>query len=159
MRERYEVVSDFAAYSGQNITLGNDMQVDQIQEYDNTNLVMQFVVGTSVSDSSNNGDMPSTLNSAIAWPETRTTIDHRFEFQQGGEAQWTINGVDFGDVNNRILAKPPQGAVELWQLVHAGGPAVTCSHPPRQPSSHQPYRWLSWRLALRKRRPQRHSPP
>jgi bilirubin oxidase len=37
----------------------------------------------------------------------------------GGE--WKINGVTFNDINNRILAKPPRGTVELWKLVNMGG--------------------------------------
>ena len=128
MGERYEVVVDFAAYAGQNITLGNNMQVEQIEEFDNTNKVMMFVVGNSVSDSSNNGAVPSTLNGAIAWPTPRDTVDHTFSFQQGGDAQWTINGIAFSDVNNRVLAKPPQGAVELWELRHESGPSVHPVH-------------------------------
>lgn len=126
--ERYEIVIDFSPYAGKNITLGNDMQQQQIQEFANTNSVMKFVVGNSVSDSSNNGAVPSTLNPHIQWPAQRTTVDHTFNFQMGGESTWTINGVDFNDVNNRILARPPQGTVELWELHHTGGPAVHPVH-------------------------------
>ncbi|TKA76754.1 hypothetical protein B0A55_03642 [Friedmanniomyces simplex] len=128
MGERYEVVIDFSKYAGQKILLGNNMQQAQIQEYSNTNKVMQFNVGTSVSDSSNNGDVPSTLNGNIQWPAQRTTVDHTFNFQMGGESTWTINGVDFSDVNNRILARPTQGSVQLWELHHTGGPAVHPVH-------------------------------
>lgn len=128
MGERYEVVVDFAAYAGQNITLKNSMQVPQIDEFENTDKVMMFAVGKTVSDSSNNGAVPSTLNGDIPWPTQRTTVDHTFEFQMGGDAQWTINGIAFSDINNRILAKPPQGATELWELRHAGGPAVHPVH-------------------------------
>ena len=35
--------------------------------------------------------------------------------------EWTINGVTFADVNSRILAKPPRGKVELWQLENSSG--------------------------------------
>jgi bilirubin oxidase len=128
MGERYEVVVDFSSYAGKNISLNNNMQQQQINEYDNTDQVMRFVVGNSVSDSSNNGAVPSTLNGNIQWPAERTTVDHTFNFQMGGEAMWTINGVDFSDVNNRILARPPQGTVELWELHHTGGPAVHPVH-------------------------------
>jgi bilirubin oxidase len=34
---------------------------------------------------------------------------------------WTINGVAFGDVQNRILAKPKRGSVELWELQNNSG--------------------------------------
>lgn len=128
MGERYEVVIDFANYAGKNITLGNKMAQAQIAQYSNTDKVMMFVVGNSVSDSTNNGAVPSTLNGDIQWPAQRTTVDHTFNFQMGGEDTWTINGVDFNDVNNRILARPPQGTVELWELHHTGGPAVHPVH-------------------------------
>ncbi|KAK0842126.1 hypothetical protein LTS02_016602 [Friedmanniomyces endolithicus] len=128
MGERYEVVIDFSMYAGKNITLGNNMQQAQIQELANTNKVMQFNVGSTVSDNSNNGAVPSTLNGNIQWPAQRTTVDHTFNFQMGGESTWTINGVDFSDVNNRILARPTQGSVQLWELHHTGGPAVHPVH-------------------------------
>ena len=120
MGERYEIVIDFANYAGQNITLGNNMQQQQIVEYDNTDKIMRFVVGESVSDWSNNGDVPSTLNPNIQWPAARTTVDHTFNFQMGGEDTWTINGITFNDPNNRVLARPPQGTVELWEVHHTG---------------------------------------
>ena len=128
MGERYEVVIDFAQYAGKNITLGNNMQQQQINEFTNTDKVMMFVVGNSVSDSSNNGAVPGTLNGNIAWPEHKDTVDHTFNFQMGGDNTWTINGVDFYDVNNRVLARPPQGTVELWEVHHTGGPAVHPVH-------------------------------
>ncbi|KAK3112566.1 hypothetical protein LTR53_011038 [Teratosphaeriaceae sp. CCFEE 6253] len=128
MGERYEVVVDFSKYAGKKILLGNNMQQAQIQEYANTNKVMQFNVGSKVSDSSNNGAVPSTLNGNIQWPATRTTVDHTFNFQMGGQSTWTINGIDFNDVNNRVLARPQQGSVQLWELRHTGGPAVHPVH-------------------------------
>jgi bilirubin oxidase len=76
--ERYEVVIDFGKYAGQNITLGNKMQQQQIQEYENTDKVMRFVVGNDVSNHDNNGDVPSVLNPDIQWPAKRTTVDHVF---------------------------------------------------------------------------------
>jgi len=128
MGERYEVVFDFSAYAGQNVTLMNGLQQDQVQQYENTDKVMRFVVGSSVSDKSNNGAVPSKLSNNINWPAQKTTVDHTFNFQLGGENTWTINGVTFDDVNNRVLARPPQGTVELWELHHSGGPAVHPVH-------------------------------
>ena len=40
-------------------------------------------------------------------------------FHSGG--QWTINGATFDNVNNRVLAKPPRGSVQLWKLVNKSG--------------------------------------
>ena len=128
MGERYEVVFDFSQHAGQNITLGNNLQQEHIAEYHSTDSLMRFVVSNSVQDPSNNGAVPSTLNANIQWPAQRTTVDHTFNFQMGGESTWTINGVDFNDVNNRVLARPPQGTVQLWELRHTGGPAVHPVH-------------------------------
>lgn len=128
MGERYEVVIDFSPYAGKNITLKNNMQQVQINEYSNTDKVMRFMVGDSVSDDTANGDVPATLNDNIDWPAERSEVDHTFNFQMGGDDTWTINGVSFNDVNNRVLARPPQGTVELWELHHTGGPAVHPVH-------------------------------
>lgn len=51
--ERYEIVIDFSGHEGQNITLANKMQNPMINEYENTDKVMQFNVGGDVSESSN----------------------------------------------------------------------------------------------------------
>jgi FtsP/CotA-like multicopper oxidase with cupredoxin domain len=128
MGERYEVVFDFSAYAGQNITLMNNLSDSLARQFDNTDKVMRFIVGKTVSDSSNNGAVPSRLNGNINWPAQRTKVDHTFNFQFGGQDTWTINGVTFDDVNNRVLARPPQGTVELWELRHSGGPAVHPVH-------------------------------
>lgn len=128
MGERYEIVVDFAAYKGQNITLKNGMQQGQINEFGNTDKVMLFVVGDAVSDSTNNGDVPGTLNPNIQWPAPRSVVDHKFNFQMGGDDTWTINGIGFDNINNRVLARPPQGTVELWEVRHTGGPAVHPVH-------------------------------
>jgi bilirubin oxidase len=42
------------------------------------------------------------------------------------QGEWKINGVTFNDINNRILARPPRGTVELWKLVNKSG---AWSHP------------------------------
>ena len=125
--ERYEVVVDFSAYSGQNVTFKNNLQIPLIEEYDNTDKIMMFSVGNTVTDSSNNDAIPSTLNANIDWPKGSEAVDHVFEFQQSGD-QWLINGVSFMDVNSRILAKPQMGDTELWELRHTGGPSIHPVH-------------------------------
>jgi FtsP/CotA-like multicopper oxidase with cupredoxin domain len=80
MGERYEVVIDFSSYAGQNITLKNK-GVPTITNFANTDKVMQFNVGNSVSDSSNNGAVPDTLNPNINWPTPKTSVDYTFQFQ------------------------------------------------------------------------------
>ena len=129
MGERYEVVIDFAGYGGQNITLKNGLQIEHINDFENTDLVMQFNVGDSVSDDSNNGDVPGTLNPNVLWPEPSNEVSQTFDFQQGGGgADWTINGIPFSDVNNRLLASPELGSTELWEVRHTGGPAIHPVH-------------------------------
>ena len=126
MAERYEVIMDFAPYKNSNITLANDFKNQEgLPQYPNTDKVMRFVVGDWVSSDENNGDIPETLNANINFPDSSVTeLDHVFNFQQGGDAKWTINGYDFDDVNNRILAAPKQGSVELWEMHHGSGPGA-----------------------------------
>lgn len=82
MAERYEIVVDFSPYSGQNLTMKNTFTQYGIPAYANTDLIMSFVVGETVSDWSSN-EVPSTLNTNIAWPVDKTEIDHTFRFQLG----------------------------------------------------------------------------
>jgi len=129
--ERFEIVFDFSPYAGQNVTMGNAMgtgPLQQITSYQNTDKVMQFVVGHSVSDNSNNGDVPGTLNANIPWPASTTQVSQTFNFENGGDARWTINGIDYDDVNNRVLARPQQGSTELWKVNYAGGPGTHPVH-------------------------------
>lgn len=130
MGERYEIVVDFSGVRGQNITLANKLQNPTIEDYENTDKVMRFVVGNEVTDSSDNGPVPDILNPDIAFPkkDNQTKVDQVFNFQMGGDATWTINGVAFSDPNARVLARPAQGTVELWELRHTGGPGVHPVH-------------------------------
>lgn len=131
MGERYEIVVDFSGLKGQNLTLANKLQNPAIEDFENTDKVMRFVVGNEVSDSSNNGRVPDVLNPDLALPRkttNETEVDQVFNFQMGGDATWTINGVVFSDPNARVLARPPQGTVELWELRHTGGPGVHPVH-------------------------------
>jgi bilirubin oxidase len=130
MGERYEIVVDFAGVRGQNVTFANKMRNPSIEDFENTDKVMRFVVGNDISDSSNNGAVPGTLNPDLAFPkkQNQTEVDQVFNFQMGGDATWTINGVAFSDPNARVLARPPQGTVELWEFRHTGGPGVHPVH-------------------------------
>lgn len=126
--ERYEIVLDFSSFAGSNVTMQNaQMQQPDETKFANTDKIMRFCVGQTVSDNSNNGPVPSSLVH-VQWPPNRDTVDHEFNFQMGGAAFWTVNGVNFDDPNSRVLARPPQGTVELWRLRHTGGPAVHPVH-------------------------------
>lgn len=117
MAERYEVVIDFSNYKGQNVTLRSDANVGADTPYLNTDKVMRFVVSnTTVSDAS---AVPAKLRDIPAFA-TKTTVDHHFKFERTN-GEWRINGVGFNDAINRVLARPPRGTVERWELENGGG--------------------------------------
>lgn len=119
MAERWEVIIDFSQYKGQNITVKNARDVQADEDYNSTDKVMQFVVGDTVKSQQGNGNLRPSLRN-VPFPPTKSGVDRTFRFErQGGE--WKVNGVTFADVNNRILAKPPRGAVEIWELQNGGG--------------------------------------
>lgn len=37
------------------------------------------------------------------------------------DSEWRINGVGFADIANRILADPPRGQTEVWELENSSG--------------------------------------
>ncbi|KAF2729120.1 oxidase cueO precursor [Polyplosphaeria fusca] len=119
MAERWEAVVDFGAFAGKNITLRNSRKVQADEDYNSTDKVMKFVVGKTVTSQQGNGNLPSTLRT-VPFPPNKAGVDRTFRFErQGGE--WKVNGVTFADVKNRILAKPPRGQVEIWELQNGGG--------------------------------------
>lgn len=119
MAERWEVIIDFSAYAGKNVTLRNNRDVQKDEDYNSTDKVMRFVVGKTVSSQQGNKAVASPLGSPVL-PPKKTGIDRRFKFERTG-GQWTVNGVTFADVNNRILAKPDRGQVEVWELENSSG--------------------------------------
>ncbi|KAF9736287.1 hypothetical protein PMIN06_008278 [Paraphaeosphaeria minitans] len=119
MAERWEVVIDFSQCKGQNVTLKNARDVQADEDYNSTDKVMQFVVGDTVSSSQGNGNLLGSLRT-VPLPLTKNGVDRNFRFERRG-GEWTVNGVTFADVNNRILAKPPRGAIEVWELENRSG--------------------------------------
>jgi bilirubin oxidase len=117
MAERYEVVFDFAPFKGKKVTLRNTDDFSPDKEYLHTNKVMQFVVSNdAVTD-------PSEVRSSfrtIPYPPSKPGVDHHFRFEKQG-GQWTINGVTWADVNNRVMAKPARGTIETWELENSSG--------------------------------------
>jgi len=75
MGERYEIVVDFAAYAGQTLKLRDAGSLTS----DTLGQLMQFVVGSSVSDDTNNGDVPSSLRD-ITFLEQPTSSSKTFTF-------------------------------------------------------------------------------
>ena len=89
-------------------------------DYLHTDKVMQFVVGSTVTNNDKNDNLPAKLRD-VPFPPAHATVEHQFEFQrQGGE--WKVNGVSWADgPEKRILAKPARGAVENWILKNGAG--------------------------------------
>lgn len=81
MAERYEIVVDFAAYAGKNMTLKNDRKVMADEDYFGTDRVMQFRVGSTVSDTSGNGPLPTVLRDLGA-PPPKNGVDRSFRFER-----------------------------------------------------------------------------
>ncbi|PNP51031.1 hypothetical protein THARTR1_08259 [Trichoderma harzianum] len=114
MAERWEVIVDFSGFENRNLTLMNQRNVFDSQDFSETNLVMQFNVGSTVSSNANNNSPPSSLIS-IDPPPTGTLVHRTFKFDKSDD-EWVINGVPFSDVKNRVLAAPQSGASEVWVL-------------------------------------------
>ncbi|KAK3715090.1 hypothetical protein LTR37_007300 [Vermiconidia calcicola] len=107
MAERWEVVFDFAAFKGQNITLRNSRAVGVDTDYPDTDKVMRFVVGNTVTDQTKNENLPSTLRS-VPFPPTKSAVDRTFNFQSDANG-WNINGAHFSDgAAARVISKPPR---------------------------------------------------
>ncbi|KAF2637509.1 hypothetical protein P280DRAFT_482944 [Massarina eburnea CBS 473.64] len=119
--ERWEVIFDFSKYAGKNITIKNARKVAADDDFAATNQVMKFVVGNTVSDSSNNlpNGLPQNLRS-VPFPPTHAPTEYRFKFERSN-GQWEINGAVWSQVDQRILAKPPRGAVQKWSLENSSG--------------------------------------
>ncbi|KAH6672908.1 Cupredoxin [Halenospora varia] len=56
----------------------------------------------------------------VPYPPNKAGIDRSFAFERSN-GQWQINGVTWPQVNNRIMAKPQRGAIEVWQLENKNG--------------------------------------
>ncbi|KAJ0283048.1 hypothetical protein CBS470a_007522 [Colletotrichum nupharicola] len=117
MAERYEIVIDFSKFKGENVTLRNTRGFAADQDFLHTDKVMRFVVSDeSVDDKS---DVPSSLRN-VPFPKDKTGVDQHFRFERTG-SDWRINGVTFADVNNRVLARPKRGTIEVWELENSSG--------------------------------------
>jgi FtsP/CotA-like multicopper oxidase with cupredoxin domain len=126
MAERYEIVIDFAKYApGTQVVLQNLQPPNNI-DYDNTNVVMAFKVGSYISDPSNN-ELPQDLNpnmNVMGLTEADAKISRNFRFERK-DGHWTVNGTTWEDVVNSdynlVCANPGYGDVEIWELQNPGG--------------------------------------
>lgn len=120
MAERWEIVVDFEQYKGQNITIMNERNFQVNDDFPETDKIMRFVVADDKTSDVGNGPIPAHL-ADLALPEVHTVVDKNFTFARNNAnpRDWTINGVKFSDVENRILANPGQGKVQRWRLTNA----------------------------------------
>ncbi|KAI8177237.1 Bilirubin oxidase [Colletotrichum sp. SAR 10_65] len=115
--ERYEIIIDFSKYAGQQLEIRNFPKAGGVgveDDYLNTDKVMKFIVGTTIS-SPDTSSVPETLRTVPFPTSTGNVIDHHFRFHRTN-GEWRINGVGFADVENRMLANVPRGTVEIWEL-------------------------------------------
>ncbi|KAH3913543.1 hypothetical protein HBH56_104400 [Parastagonospora nodorum] len=127
MGERYEIIVDFANHKGKNITMKNARGVIGNPDFAATDLVMRFIVGDTLSDDCNNGDVPSTLR--VTAPPKEANISRSFDFERIGE-HWVVNGVGWADIEHRILTRPTLGTDETWELKNGNGDSnITGVHP------------------------------
>jgi spore coat protein A len=125
--ERYEVVIDFSPFAGKTLVLNNLLPSNNI-EYPTTGTVMQFKVGTSVTDRSNNATVPGkTLRPrpyCMALTETASMPKRSLRFERVN-GHWTINGKTWADVISSgftaALGKPKLDDVEVWTLSNPSG--------------------------------------
>ena len=124
MAERYDVVVDFAPYRGQRIELTNQ-GVDNTIEYDDTDKVMAFQVGQTVTDPTNNKLPALLLKSPVMALEPADAVEtRRLRFERQG-SEWVVDGHIWDDVVRsefrKAIADPGIGDVEVWELENTSG--------------------------------------
>lgn len=78
------------------------------------------MVGKAVKDQSKDAALPSVLRN-VPFPPSKATVDRTFRFERKN-GKWAINGHFWSDgPEQRVLAKPPRGQVEVWELQNNGG--------------------------------------
>ncbi|KJX94221.1 hypothetical protein TI39_contig4207g00004 [Zymoseptoria brevis] len=120
MAERWEVVFDFTQCAGKNVTLRNMRDVGADEDYNSTDKVMRFVVGNKVTSQEKNEALPASLRT-VPFPPPKAGVDRRFKFERSG-GEWVVNGVNWhAGPEQRVLAKPERGAIEVWELENSSG--------------------------------------
>ena len=143
MAERYEVVVDFSLYAGRSVELLN-LGVPNSVNYENTGKIMQFRVGTTVTDRSNNevSDASGVLNPNPATmgltekdatgPDGKVRTTRMQVVRTGGI--WQIRAVDAngrslnktweGIIKSNyadVVANPGVGEVQVWEITNKSG--------------------------------------
>jgi FtsP/CotA-like multicopper oxidase with cupredoxin domain len=123
--ERYEVVIDFAPFAGKTLLL-NNLRPDNNVDFPTVGSVMQFKVGTTVTNRTRNATVPGkTLRSrppCMMLNETAGMPARTLNFVRA-DGHWTINGKTWADVVASgfaaSLANPKLNDVEVWTLVNS----------------------------------------
>jgi FtsP/CotA-like multicopper oxidase with cupredoxin domain len=119
MAERYDIIVDFSPFANQNLTLRNREGVGSDDDYKETVNVIRFIVGDKC-DEEDKSVVPETLAPPLDLPKSSGELAHSFKFARTNNT-WTINGIGFSNVNNRVLANVPRGTVEIWELENNSG--------------------------------------
>lgn len=127
MAERYEVVIDFSRLAGRTLLLNNTRPNNNI-EYPTTGTVMQFTVGTTVSNRLNNAtvggrtlrERPYCMGLTPTSSMPTRTLQFRHE-----NSHWTINGKVWTDVVNSgftdNIGRPKLNDIEVWTIQNLSG--------------------------------------
>jgi FtsP/CotA-like multicopper oxidase with cupredoxin domain len=128
MAERYEIVIDFSNLAGKTLRLTNQSPENNI-DFATTPNVMQFRVGTTVTNTANNATVPGKrllqeTPAVMALTPDPTMVRRSFDFKRES-GEWTINGKTWADVIASgfvaDLAEPKLNAVEVWTLANPHG--------------------------------------
>jgi FtsP/CotA-like multicopper oxidase with cupredoxin domain len=125
--ERYEVVIDFAAFAGKTLLLNNLRPSNNI-DFPTVGSVMQFKVGTTVTNRANNATVPGKALRprpyCMGLTETAGMPRRSLDFVRES-GHWTINGKTWADVINSgfkdSLGKPKLNDVEVWTISNPSG--------------------------------------
>ncbi|KAK5720087.1 hypothetical protein LTR15_007360 [Elasticomyces elasticus] len=118
MAERWEVVVDFSKFAGQNMTLKNNRDVGADQDYTDTDKISKH----SEDEVARKCLLTATLTTASAFHRIGSNNRASAKLGQPGSTSQTINGVTWASgPEERILAKPQRGNVEVWELKNGGG--------------------------------------
>ncbi len=130
--ERSEIVIDFAKFKGQTLNLMNTSPKNN-RDFTHTNKVMQFQVGTTVTDTVNNS-VPSILSrtndimnltEAMCVKNPNGTIKTTTLRLERQNSRWTVNGTTWDKIvasNYQFCeARPMEGTVEKWIIQNNSG--------------------------------------
>jgi hypothetical protein len=82
--------------------------------------VMQFRVGNSVTDETNNEQLPQRFEIDIKFPSDKVTAARNFTMVSHMDVMWGIDSYHMDDPMKRILMRPPLGTIEKYTFKSSG---------------------------------------